>query len=430
MPSFSYTAMDSHGKEQKGKLDAASEEEVTKLLNDKGLFPMEIKAAKGGKPAKEAKAAPAKDAKGGKKKGGLLDMKINLNFGPVVIKTKDLTVVTRQLAILLAAGLPLIRSLRTLERQTKNPAVRQTLNLTANSVEGGATFSEALSQHPKSFDKLYLNMVRAGEAAGAMETILDRLAMFMEKAAKIAGKVKSAMIYPAVVLTIAGLITTGLMVFIVPKFKKIFVELLEGKPLPGLTQFVMTVSDIIANQILLVIAFLIGGFIAFKLFAKTHIGRTTIDWVKYNAPLFGPIIAKSAISRFSRTLGTLMASGVPVLNALNIVKETAGNEVVSNAVQKVHDAVKEGEGMAGPLSATKIFPEMVISMIEVGEETGKLPEMLEKIADTYEEEVDNAVGALTSLIEPIMIIGLAVIVGTIVIALFMPLIAIIEKLGS
>ncbi len=427
MPTFSYTAMDSQGKEQKGKLDASSEEEVTKLLNEKGLFPMEIKAGKGGKAPKEAAAAPDKK---GKKKGGLMNAKINLNFGPVVIRTKDLTVVTRQLAILLAAGLPLIRSLRTLERQTRNAAVRQTLNLAANSVEGGATFSEALAQHPKSFDKLYLNMVRAGEAAGAMETILDRLAMFMEKAARIAGKVKAAMIYPAVVLTIATLITTGLMVFIVPKFKKIFVELLEGKPLPALTEFVMTVSDIIANRILLVVAFAIGGFIAFKIFSKTHVGRTAIDWVKYNAPLFGPIIAKSAISRFSRTLGTLMASGVPVLNALNIVKETAGNEVVSNAVQKVHDAVKEGEGMAGPLSATRIFPEMVISMIEVGEETGKLPEMLEKIADTYEEEVDNAVSALTSLIEPIMIIGLAVVVGTIVIALFMPLIAIIEKLGG
>jgi len=337
---------------------------------------------------------------------------------------------TRQMAILLAAGLPLIRSLRTLEKQSKNAAIKQTLNLAATSVEGGATFSEALSQHPKSFDKLYLNMVRAGEAAGAMETILDRLAMFMEKAARIAGKVKSAMIYPAVVLSIASLITTGLMVFIVPKFKKIFVELLEGKPLPGLTQFVMTCSDIIANQILMVIAVCIGGFIAFKLFLKTHIGRITIDWVKYNMPLFGPIVAKSSISRFARTLGTLMSSGVPVLNALNIVKETAGNEVVSSAVQKVHDAVKEGEGMAGPLGATKVFPEMVISMIEVGEETGKLPEMLEKIADTYEEEVDNAVGALTSLIEPIMIIGLAVVVGTIVIALFMPLIAIVEKLGG
>lgn len=426
MPVFQYTAMDSQGKEQKGKLEASNEEEATSMLKSKGLFPTDIKA---GKSAKEKKAADAsaKEAKGKKKGGGF---NLNLNLGPVVIKTKELTVVTRQLAILLDAGLPLIRSLRTLEKQSKNPAVKQTLGNAAESVEGGSTFSEALAQHPKSFDKLYLNMVRAGEAAGAMETILDRLAMFMEKAARIAGKVKSAMVYPTVVLSIAGLITTGLMIFIVPKFKKIFVELLEGEPLPGLTQFVMDISDIIANQILMVIGVLFAVFVMFKIFVKTNIGRITVDWVKYNAPLFGPIISKSAISRFARTLGTLMSSGVPVLNALLIVKETAGNEVVSKAIEKVHDAVKEGENMAGPLGATRVFPEMVISMIEVGEETGKLPEMLEKIADTYEEEVDNAVSALTSLIEPIMIIGLAVVVGTIVVSLFMPLIKIVEKLGG
>jgi type IV pilus assembly protein PilC len=348
----------------------------------------------------------------------------------VVIKTKDLTVLTRQLAILLAAGLPLIRTLRTLEKQTKNPAIKKTLGQAANSVEGGSTFSEALAQHPKSFDKLYLNMIRAGEAAGAMESILDRLAKFMEKAAKIAGKVKSAMIYPSVVMGIAGLITTGLMVFIVPKFKKIFEELLEGGALPALTQFVMSISDVIKNHAVEVLIVLAVLFVIYKILNKTKKGKFVFDWIKYRMPLFGPIISKTAISRFSRTLGTLMGSGVPVLNALSIVKETAGNDVVSNAVQQVHDAVKEGEGIAAPLSATKIFPEMVISMIEVGEETGKIAEMLDKIAETYDEEVDNAVDALTSLIEPILIVFLAVVVGTIVIALFMPLISIIEKLGG
>jgi type IV pilus assembly protein PilC len=416
--------MDSKGKEHKGKLDAATEAEVTSMLKSKDLFPTDIKPAKSGKAA--PKATEGKDKTKAKKQG----QGLNISLGPVIIKTKDLTVVTRQLAILLSAGLPLIRSLRTLERQSKNPAVKKTLNETAQSVEGGATFSEALAQHPRSFDKLYLNMVRAGEAAGAMEIILDRLAMFMEKAARIAGKVKSAMIYPAVILSIAGLMTTGLMVFIVPKFKTIFEELLEGDPLPDFTLFVMTISDIIANQILLVLGGLFAAYVGFKLILKTQIGRLSFDWIKYNMPLVGPIVSKSTISRFSRTLGTLMSSGVPVLNALNIVKETSGNEVVSLAVGKVHDAVKEGENMAGPLGATKVFPEMVISMIEVGEETGKLPEMLEKIADTYEEEVDNAVSALTSLIEPLMIIGLAVIVGGIVIALFMPLIKIVEKLGG
>lgn len=427
MPLYQYSAMDSQGKEQKGKLEAASEEELTDQLKAKGFFPTDIKQVGAGKKAK-VKAPAAAGAGGAKKKG--MNINLNMNFGPVIIKTKDLTVLTRQLAILLAAGLPLIRSLRTLEKQSKNPAIRSTLATAATSVEGGSTFSEALAQHPKSFDKLYLNMVRAGEAAGAMEKILDRLAMFMEKAARIAGKVKSALIYPIVVLTIAGAITSGLMIFIVPKFKKIFVELLEGASLPPLTDFVMKISDMLTEQIWLLLGGAFAIFVGFKLFMKTSFGRNILDWLKFYMPLFGPIISKSAISRFSRTLGTLMASGVPVLNALSIVKETAGNEVVSRAVQKIHDAVKEGEGMAGPLGATKVFPEMVVSMIEVGEETGKLPEMLEKIADTYEEEVDNAVGALTSLIEPIMIIGLAVVVGTIVIALFMPLIKIVEKLGG
>ena len=423
MPLFLYTAMDASGKEKKGKIDAPAEDAAAAELKKQGLFITMIKPAKGGPKEKQKEVATAP---GAKKKG----FNLNLTIGTPVIKRKDLTIFTRQLAILLDAGLPLIRSLRTLEKQSKNPILKQILGASADSVESGATFSEALAQHPKSFDKLYLNMIRAGEAAGAMEIILNRLAMFMEKAAKIAGKVKSALIYPTVVFTIAMLVTSGLMIFIVPNFKKIFDELLAGEPLPELTQFVMAISQILQKQIWLVGVAIAVIFVTYKITNKTKLGRYGIDWVKYNMPLFGPIISKTAISRFARTLGTLMSSGVPILNALNIIKETAGNEVVSNAVQKVHDAVKEGEGIAAPLGASAIFPNMVISMIEVGEETGKLPEMLEKIADTYEEEVDNAVGALTSMIEPLMIVGLAVIVGTIVIALFMPLTKIIDKLGK
>jgi len=428
MPLFQYTAMDSGGKEQKGKMEAPSEDAVASYLKEQGMFPTSIKQAKGGSKKDDKAAAKPAQGAGGAQKKGLMAM--DLSFGASTIKQKDLVVLTRQMAILLDAGLPLIRSLRTLEKQATNPAVKKTLNSAANTVEGGSTFSEALAQHPKSFDKLYLNMIKAGEAAGKLELILNRLAFFMEKAAKIAGKVKSAMVYPVIVLVIAGGITSGLMIFIVPKFQKIFTELLEGAALPALTQFVMKCSDIMQNNMLMVIAVMFGIFVVFKLMSKTSKGRYVIDWVKYYAPLLGPIVSKSSISKFARTLGTLMSSGVPVLNALNIVKETAGNEVVCNAVQQVHDAVKEGEGMAAPLSATRIFPEMVISMIEVGEETGKLPEMLEKIADTYDDEVDNSVGALTSMIEPLMIVGLALIVGTIVIAMFMPLISIIEKLGG
>ena len=436
MPLYMYTAIDANGKEQKGKKDAPNEEEVSNFLKNQGLFPTSIKiadkaAAKNAAAAAKAKAA-AKNNPKDKKKGGGGGGGINLNIslGPAIIKEKDLTVLTRQMAILLDAGLPLIRSLKTLARQATNPIVKKTLEETAVSVEGGSTFSEALAQHPKSFDKLYLNMIRAGEAAGKLELILNRLATFREKAAKIQGKVKSAMVYPSIIISIAVLITTGLMIFIVPKFKKTFTELLEGEPLPGLTQFVMGISEFMINNWIILVPGIIGLVIVFKLILKVPFLKFYIDWVKYNLPLVGPIVSKTAISKFSRTLGTLMGSGVPILSALNIVKETSGNEVVSQAISKVYEAVKEGEGMAGPLQATKIFPEMVISMIEVGEETGKLPEMLDKIADTFDEEVDNAVAALTSMIEPIMMVGLAVVIGGIVIALFMPMIKIIEKLGG
>jgi type IV pilus assembly protein PilC len=423
MPQFKYTAMDASGKEKKGKMDGANENAVANTLKQQGLFPTSIGPVKGTK-TEAKKAAPLPGQKK-KKSGSLLDLQI----GGVAIKRKDLTVLTRQLSILLDAGLPLIRSLKTLERQTRNPAIRVTLEAACESVEGGSTFSEALSQHPKSFDKLYLNMIRAGEAAGAMETILDRLAMFLEKAARIAGKVKSAMIYPSVIMSVATMITVGLMVFIVPNFKKIFDELLAGEPLPGLTNMVIGFSDILRERAWIVLVWLAIAVVIFLIVRKIPAGRYVIDWLKYNMPLLGPIISKTAIGRFARTLGTLLSSGVPVLNALTIVKDTAGNELVTIAVQKVHEAVKEGEGIAKPLGATKVFPEMVISMIEVGEETGKLPEMLEKVADTYDEEVDNAVSALTSLIEPIMIVGLAVVIGTIVIAMFLPLVKIIEKLS-
>ncbi|MBR2641922.1 MAG: type II secretion system F family protein [Lentisphaeria bacterium] len=415
MPQYIYTAVNASGKELKGKIVAASQEEATELLKKQQHFITSLKDPD----AKKRVAAK-------KGKGGMG----NISIGTPVIKKKELVVLTRQLATLLDAGLPLIRSLRTLERQAKNPLVQKVLGATADTVESGSTFAEALAKHPKSFDKLYLNMIRAGEASGAMEVILNRLATFMEKASKIAGKVKSALIYPAVVLSIAGLVTAGLMIFIVPNFKKIFAELLgPGEEMPGITLFVLKVSDLLKNDGWVFLVGIAVIVILYKLINANKYGKWGVDWIKYNMPLFGPLISRTAISRFARTLGTLMSSGVPVLNALIIVRDTAGNEVVSSAIQRVHDAVKEGEGIAGPLGATGIFPAMVISMVEVGEETGKLPEMLDKIANTYDEEVDNAVGALTSMIEPLMIVGLAVIVGTIVIALFLPLTKIIEKLG-
>ncbi len=416
MPQYLYTAVNAAGKEQKGKILAATPEEATEELKKQQLFITSLKDAD----------AKKRVVKKGVKGGGMG----SISIGTPVIKRKELVVLTRQLATLLDAGLPLIRSLRTLERQAKNPMVKKVLGSTADTVESGSTFAEALSKHPKSFNKLYLNMIRAGEASGAMEVILNRLASFMEKASKIAGKVKSAMIYPAVVLSIAGLVTAGLMIFIVPNFQKIFGELLgPNEPMPAITKFVMNTSKLMKEDGWVFLVGIAAIIILYKITNATKYGKLGIDWVKYNMPLFGPLVSRTAISQFSRTLGTLMSSGVPVLNALIIVRDSAGNDVVTRAVQKVHDAVKEGEGIAAPLGATGVFPPMVISMVEVGEETGKLPDMLDKIADTYDEEVDNAVGALTSMIEPLMIVGLAVVVGTIVVALFLPLTTLIEKLS-
>lgn len=420
MAQYTYTAMNSAGKEVKGTMSAAKEAEVSSALKANGYFPIEIKEI-------TAKKSTEKSQKiGGPKKKSIFDIQI----GSIKIPSKELVLFTRQLSILLDAGLPLIRALRTLEKQSRNKNTRKILGETADYVEGGFTFSEALTKNPKSFDQLYTNMVRAGESAGAMEVILGRLAFFMEKLAKILAKIKSAMIYPTVVLTVALGVTAFLMVFIVPKFATIFSELLNGMPLPALTTFVMDTSQFFIDYYLQMIVGIVGLVVIVKVAKKTKKGRYIIDSTKYKMPIFGSLISKTSIARFSRTLSTLLSSGVPVLRALLIVRDTAGNALVERAIQKVHDAVKEGETIAAPLASTKIFPDMVISMIEVGEETGKLSEMLDKISDTYEEEVDNAVEAMTSLIEPLMIVFMAVIVGTIVIAMFMPLIKIMQTLGG
>ena len=425
MPRFHYTAMDGRGKEQKGRLDAETEQDAAAKLKQMGLFPTSISEVKGRGGGKAQQAAgPAKQGAGGIKLAGF-------TFGAPVVRRKDLTTLTRQLATLLDAGLPLVRALRTLERQAKaNPALGRVMGDIGNAVEGGSTFSEALAGHPKSFNKLYVNMIRAGEASGAMETVLTRLAEFMEKAQRIAGKVKAAMIYPIIVLTVALTITAGLMVFIVPKFAKMFDEMLAGEPLPGLTVIVIGISNFMQNHILVMIGGIVGGIVAIKMLKQTKPGAYVFDYVGIKLPPINQLVIRATVARFCRTLGTLMQSGVAVLQALQIVRDTAGNELVARAIQSVHDAVKEGEGMTRPLEQSKVFPGMVVSMIEVGEETGALPEMLNRIADVYEEEVDRAVEALTSLIEPIMIVFLAIIVGGIVIALFLPLIKLIDKLGG
>jgi len=418
MATYVYTALDGAGKELKGKIQATTEDMAAVELRKRGLFPTMVRSE-----IKE-KIANRRQNKTAAESGALASFSI----GQPKIPKKILMTTTRQLATLLEAGLPLIRSLRTLERQSRKMPVKKVLGGVADQVEQGATFSEALAKFTRTFDKLYLNMVKAGEAAGAMETILGRLASFMEKNAKIMGKIKSAMIYPIAVLVIAGGIMVFLMVAIVPKFRDIFKDLTPGKSLPALTEGVIEVSNYLQHNLLTIAIVVAVVIVLVKLINANKYGKYGFDFLKYHMPLFGPIVSKGSIARFSRTLGTLMSAGVPVLTALNIVRDTSGNEVVAGAVQKVHDAVKEGEGIAGPLSITNIFPQMVISMIEVGEETGRLPEMLDKIADTYEEEVDNAVNALTSLLEPLLIVALGAMVGTIVIAMFLPLISLVDNI--
>ena len=415
MAKFQYVAMDTGGKEKKGIIEAETEQDAVNALKQQQLFPTSIIAAKTTNPGQTA-------AKGGK----------GMGFGMPKIPRKDLTTMTRQLATLLEAGLPLVRAMRTLQRQARgnSPQLFKVLGDLADQVEGGATFSEALANHPKSFNKLYVSMVRAGEASGAMEVVLVRLSEFMEKAARIEGKVKSAMVYPISVLCIAGGITAGLMIFIVPKFQKMFEEMLPGESLPMLTEFVMKTSDFMAKKAHIAAIGLVAFIICFKLALKTKIGATLFDMACLKLPPFNTLIIRNVSARFCRTLGTLMASGVAVLQALQIVKDTSGNEIVAKAIQDVHDAVKEGEGMTKPLEKSGVFPLMLCSMVEVGEETGALPDMLNRVAGVYEEEVDRAVEGLTSLIEPLMICFLAVIVGGIVIALFAPLVKMIDKLGG
>lgn len=428
MPKFNYVAMDSRGKETKGTLEVSNQSEAITRLKEMGYFPTKVVEAERTSKEKADKARQSA-GKAAAKKGGLnLNIKIPGLSGRV--KPKTLTAFTRQLATLVDAGLPLLRGLRVLEKQERNVTLKEILGQLAFSIEGGSTFSEGLAQHPKVFNKLFVNMVKAGELGGVLEVVLGRLADFMEKAQKIKGKVIAAMFYPAAVITVAVVILTVLMVWVVPKFKDIFKDMLPGQDLPPFTRFVLGISDAIANHFFITAGVLAATIIGLVTFVRTRVGRRLFDKFKLNMPVLGEVIRKVAISRFTRTLGTLISSGVPILQALTIVKETSGNVIVGAAVSAVHESVKEGETITQPLEAANIFPPMVISMVDVGEQTGALPEMLMKIADTYDDEVDNAVAAMTSLLEPVMIVFLAVIVGSIVIALFLPLIKLMEQVGE
>ena len=432
MPQFEFTAADAKGEQLTGSVDAPNEAEAINQLRTQGYYPLQVVEAGKGTLAPQKKKAAKKKAKPGKK--GTAPKGKATTGGR--IKPKVLMIFTRQLATLIDSGLPLLRGLTVLGKQEPSPVLRGTLGALADSVQSGSTFSEALAQHPKIFNKLYVNMVKAGELGGVLEVVLLRLAEYQEKAAKLKNKIVSAMVYPVIVMFIAVAILIFLMLVIVPKFEAMFAEM-EGTELPmiskvvfGTSQFFLSSSvGIIPNVVWFILA-AVGIGIGFSAWGKTKGGRNAIDKLKLKAPIFGDIQRKSAVARFSRTLGTLVTSGVPILQALNITRDTAGNVVISKAIEEVHSAVKEGESIVSPLQASGVFPGMVISMVDVGEETGQLPEMLLKVADVYDDEVDNAVTALTSILEPIMIVILALVVGSVVFALFLPLIKVIQEVGQ
>ena len=424
MPRYTYVVLDARGQESTGLVEARSRNEAIGQLRQAGYFPTSVyEEGKGGPDGKVSRAAP-KAARAARPR-----TKISMVlFQRKKVKPKTMMIFTRQLATLIDSGLPLLRGLNVLAKQERDTVLRNTINKLADGVQGGSTFSESLAQHPLIFNHLYVNIVKAGEVGGVLELVLRRLAEFQEKAQKIKNKVVAAMVYPIIVMTMAIAIMAFLLVFIVPKFETIFHDMLGDKPLPAITLFVIGVSNFVKNHGLVLLGSLIAAVATYKLIARTRAGRSIIDRFKLRVPLFGDLIRKTAISRFSRTLGTLVTSGVPILQALNITRETAGNMVIAGAISQVHDSVKEGESIVQPLEASGAFPPMAVSMIDVGEETGQLPEMLLKIADVYDDETDNSVAALTSMLEPIMIVFLALVVGTIVIALFMPLISIISGL--
>ncbi|NOX57630.1 MAG: type II secretion system F family protein [Planctomycetes bacterium] len=415
MSVFQYEAMNQAGQEVKDNIDASSAEDALEKIRNLGLFPTRIRE-KGGR--KKAAAA------GKKKKGG------SISFGKA--KVKHVTQFTRQLATLQDAGLPILRSLSILGEQQKPGPLKNALTDVADDVEGGSTLSEAMGKHPKAFDRLYVNMVAAGETGGVLDVILVRLAEFMEKAQRLKAKIKGAMIYPGVVISFAIAIVTGIMIVVVPKFKEIFADF--DTELPKMTKALINTSEWFVSGMppgwVVVLFSPVAMIIFMKLLNQSKGGRYAKDAVILHIPIAGGIASKSSIARFCRTLGTLVTAGVPILEAINITKETSGNEVYARALEKVHDSIREGDTFADPLRAAKVCDGIVVNMISVGEETGELDKMLLRIADNYDEEVEVAVTALLSLLEPIMVAVLGVIVGFIVIALFLPLVSLIQTMSG
>ncbi len=429
MPTYQYEALNSAGKPQKGTVEATTSEEAIQRIKSQGYFPTAVREQK-----IKGDTGPRGGAAGKKKKrkgGGVSSISIG------GVSKKKLPNFTRQLSTLQDAGLPLLRSLQILEGQQRPGLLKSILGGVCEDVEAGTTLSDSMAKHPKAFDRLYCKMVNAGEIGGVLDLILQRLANFMEKAQRLRRRIIGAMIYPTVVVCIAVLIVTGIMYFVIPKFQDIFEDF--EVELPGLTIWLIDTSMWVAGKAspdqtipgwvwILASPFLI--FFFFKLIRKTGPGRAVTDIVRVRIPVLGPLIRKTAIARFTRSLGTLISAGVPILEAILITRDTSGNYVYEQALTKVHDSIREGETFAGPLRESKVCDAIVVNMIDVGEETGDLDTMLMKIADNYDEEVDVAVQALLSLLEPLLVVVLGGIVGTIVLALFLPLVRMIESVSS
>jgi len=413
MPVFQYVALDSQGVEIKDEVDALSEKEAISKIRNMGYFPTKVRS-KAATKAKGKTAAKATRRRGANSK----------------VKVKVVTQFARQLSTLQDAGLPILRSLRILEEQQKGP-FKRIIGYVGDDIEGGSTLSEALGKYPRCFDRLFVNMVAAGEAGGVLDLILARVADFKEQAIRLQGRVKSAMVYPIVVLMAAFLILLGLMTFVIPQFKTVLEEMVGGELNP-ITQAVLGVSGWIAFDygwaILCAVPF---GFVFLTRFARRfRQGRLVLDSINLRMPILGQLSSKVSVARWTRTLGTLISAGVPILDAINVTRETAGNEVYGNLLGAIHNSIRQGDTFAGPLRQSRNVDLLVSNMVAVGEETGDLDKMLGRIADNYDEQVDVMVGSLMSMLEPIMIIGLGGIVMLIVVAVFLPMIQVITSLSA
>ncbi len=404
MPVYTWEGRTLKGERKKGEIEAGNPSLASAALRKQQIIPLTIK-----------------------EKGKGMSMEIKLpSFGGGV-KEKELVVFTRQFATMIEAGLPLVQCLDILASQQQNKAFKSVIQRVKDDVESGSTFSDALRKHPKVFSDLYVNLVAAGEVGGILDTILNRLAVFMEKAMKLKSKVKGAMVYPASILSIAVIVVIILLTYVIPTFQKMFESF--GGELPGPTQFVIGLSNWLRAYLLYVIIGFVILVIGIYRTYKTEKGRMWIDRILLKAPIFGDLIRKVSVARFTRTLGTMISSGVPILEALDIVARTAGNKVVEEAVLKTKVNISEGKTIAEPLAETNVFPPMVIQMIAVGESTGAMDAMLSKIADFYDDEVDAAVAALTSLLEPVLMVFLGVVIGGMVITMYLPIFKIAGTIG-